>query len=72
MAAATLKLFLQQNLATQYADLVSAGVLVKRDNENYYDGVETYTFLTATFIVKKKLGVVQSILIDAAKVPALA
>jgi len=72
MAAATLKLFLLQNLATQYADLVSAGVLVKEDNENYYVENETYTFLTATFHVVKRLGIVQAIYIDTAKVPALA
>lgn len=72
MAAATLKLFLQQNLATQYADLQAAGALVKEKNENYYVENETYTFLTATFHVSKRLGVVQAIYIDTAKIPALA
>jgi len=71
MAAATLKIFLEQNLATQYADLKTAGVLKKKDDDNYRDKYEKYTFLTAEFTVKKKSGVVQSIQIDCAKVPTL-
>lgn len=72
MAAATLKDFLGQNLSTQYADLQTAGVLVNKDADNYQDRYERYTFLTANFTVKKKSGVVTSIQIDCAKVPALA
>jgi hypothetical protein len=63
---------LQQNLATQYADLKSAGVLKNKSDDNYRDKEERYTFLTANFTVKKKSGVVTEIQIDCTKVPALA
>jgi hypothetical protein len=72
MAAATLKIFLEQNLATQYVDLKTAGVLKAKDSDNYRDKEERYTFLTANFTVKKKSGVVTEIQMDCAKVPALA
>lgn len=72
MAAGTLKIFLQQNLATQYADLKTAGVLKSKVDDNYRDKGERYTFLTANFTVHKKSGVVQRIEIDTLKVPALA
>lgn len=72
MAAATIKDFLGQDLATQYADLQTAGVLVGKADDNYRDKYEKYTFLTANFTVAKKSGVVQSIQIDCAKVPPLA
>lgn len=72
MAAATLKIFLGQDLATQYADLKSAGVLKKKTDDNYRDKYEKYTFLTADFTVTKKSGVVTQIQMDCAKVPALA
>lgn len=72
MAAATIKLFLGQNLATQYADLKSAGVLKRKESLNYRDKSEVYTFLGAGFIVQKKSGVVVSISIDNSKIPALA
>lgn len=71
MAAATIKLFLGQALATQYADLKSAGVLKKKDGSNYRDTTETYTFLTADFMVQKKSGKVISIFIITTKIPAL-
>jgi hypothetical protein len=72
MAVATLKAFIQQSLALQYADLTSAGVLVRKDEQSYYKRTETYTFLTATFLVRKNKGVVTDISIDCAKIPALA
>lgn len=72
MAAATLKIFLEQDLATQYADLKAAGVLVKKTDDSYRDKQERYTFLTANFTVYKKSGVVQRIEIDTLKVPTLA
>lgn len=72
MAAATLKIFLGQDLATQYADLKTAGVLKGRADDNYRDKYERYTFLTADFTVKKKSGVVTQIQMDCAKTPPLA
>lgn len=72
MAVATLKLFLGLSLANQYIDLKTAGVLVGKESQNYTYRTETYTFLTATFIVKLKYGKVTSIHIETTKVPPLA
>lgn len=72
MAALTIALFLGQDLATQYADLKSEGVLERKESLNYRDKSEVYSFLDARFIVQKKSGVVVSIFIDASKIPPLA
>lgn len=71
MAAATLKIFIGQSVTTQYADLKSAGVLKSKDDQNYRDKSEVYTFLTATMIVLKKSGKPVQILIDCTKVPPM-
>lgn len=69
--ATTLKAFILQDLPTQYADLLSDGVLVRKESRNYRDKSENYTFLGSEFIVEKKSGVVQKVLIDCALVPPL-
>lgn len=71
MAAATLKIFIGQSVVTQYADLKSAGVLKSKEDLNYRDKWEIYTFLTATIKVLKKSGKPVQVLIDCTKVPAM-
>lgn len=72
MAVTTLKAFIQQSLTLQYADLKSAGVLKKKDEDNYKERSERYTFLGSEFVVYKKSGVVTKILMDCALIPTLA
>lgn len=72
MAAATLKIFITQTLTQQYSDLTTAGVRVRKEDRNYKDKSEVYTFLGAQMTVEKRSGAPVKISIDCAMVPAMA